>query len=99
MRHSLKRAGVVDQNPDTRRYRLGWRVRVMAAGAGDLVLVRAARPLLQGLVAQTGEVALLRVQEANRCLTVMREESQSSLRGGGWVGRLPPCTTRPRVAP
>lgn len=59
----------------------------MAAGAGDQVLVRAARPILQALVARTGEVALLTVQEANRGLTVMREESQNSLRRGGWIGQ------------
>lgn len=90
MLQALRRANVVEQDPETRRYRLGWRVRVMAAGAGDQVLVRAARPLLQALVARTGEVALLSVQEANRSLTVMREESQNSLRGGGWVGRRSP---------
>jgi DNA-binding IclR family transcriptional regulator len=87
MLRSLSRAHVLEQDPETRRYRLGWRVRVMAAGAGDQVLIRAARPVLQTLVARTGEVALLSVQEANRSLTVMREESQNSLRGGGWVGR------------
>ena len=90
MLQSLRRAHVVEQDPETRRYRLGWRVRVMAAGAGDQLLIRAARPMLQTLVARTGEVALLSVQEANRSLTVMREESQNSLRGGGWVGRRSP---------
>jgi IclR family transcriptional regulator, acetate operon repressor len=90
MLRSLSRAHVLEQDPETRRYRLGWRVRVMAAGAGDQVLIRAARPVLQTLVARTGEVALLSVQEANRSLTVMREESQNSLRGGGWVGRRSP---------
>jgi DNA-binding IclR family transcriptional regulator len=98
MLQALKRAHVLDQDPETRRYRLGWRVRVMAAGAGDQVLVRAARPLLQTLVARTGEVALLSVQEANRSLTVMREESQNSLRGGGWLGAVPRCITPPRGA-
>lgn len=87
MLKSLRHSRVVEQDPESRRYRLGWRVRVLAAGAGDQMLVRAARPRLQTLVARTGEVALLSVQEANRCLTVMREESQNSLRGGGWVGR------------
>lgn len=90
MLKALRQAHVVEQDPETRRYRLGWRVRVMAAGAGDQVLIRAARPMLQALVARTGEVALLSVQEANRSLTVMREESQNSLRGGGWVGRRSP---------
>jgi len=87
MLKSLCQAQVVEQDPDSHRYRLGWRVRVMAAGAGDQILVRASRPILQALVARTGEVALLTVQEANRGLTVMREESQNSLRRGGWIGQ------------
>lgn len=87
MLKSLCQAQVLEQDPESHRYRLGWRVRVMAAGAGDQTLVRASRPILQALVARTGEVALLTVQEANRGLTVMREESQNSLRRGGWIGQ------------
>ena len=87
MLKSLSQARVVEQDPDSRRYRLAWRMRVMAAEAGDQTLIRAAHPMLKNLVAGTGEVALLSVQEANRCLTVMREESRGLLVGGGWVGR------------
>lgn len=84
---SLRRTGIVEQDQESHRYRLGWRIRVMASGAGDQLLVNAARPVLQTVVARTGEVALLSVQEANRSLTVMRQESQNTLQGGGWVGR------------
>lgn len=87
MLKSLRQAQVVEQDPYSHRYRLGWKVQVLAAGAGDQVLVGASRPILQALVARTGEVALLTVQEANRGLTVMREESQNSLRRGGWIGQ------------
>ena len=87
MLKSLRQAQVVEQDPYSHRYRLGWKVQVLAAGAGDQVLVSAARPILQALVARTGEVALLTVQEANRGLTVMREESQNTLRRGGWIGQ------------
>lgn len=87
MLKSLCHAQVLEQDPFTHRYRLGWRVRVLAAGAGDQILVHAARPILQALVARTGEVALLTVQEANRGLTVMREEPQNPLRRGGWIGQ------------
>jgi DNA-binding IclR family transcriptional regulator len=87
MLKSLCQAQVLEQDPYSHRYRLGWRVRVLAAGAGDQVLVHAARPILQALVARTGEVALLTVQEANQGLTVMREESQNTQRRGGWIGQ------------
>ncbi|MCR6487447.1 IclR family transcriptional regulator [Amycolatopsis sp. OK19-0408] len=98
MLHALERGGLVEQDPRTRRYRLGWSLLVLAAGAGDAALLRAARPVLRKLVARTGEVALLSVQRGNRSLTVLREESSQSLRAGGWVGRSSPmhCTASGR---
>jgi DNA-binding IclR family transcriptional regulator len=99
MLHALERSGLVEQDPETRRYRLGWSLLVLAAGAGDAALLRAARPVLRRIVARTGEVALLSVQRGNRSLTVLREESAQSLRAGGWVGRSSPmhCTASGRA--
>ena len=99
MLKALARTGLVEQDPDRRTYRLGWNLRVLAAGAGDYPLVRASRPALQPLVAKTGEVALLSVQSGNRSLTVLREESHQSLQAGGWVGRRSPmhCTASGRA--
>ena len=90
MLKALARTGLVEQDPDRRTYRLGWNLRVLAAGSGDYPLVRASRPVLQAIVAKTGEVALLSVQSGNRSLTVLREESHQSLQAGGWVGRRSP---------
>lgn len=90
MLKALVRGGLLEQDGTTRKYRLGWHLRVLATQAGDDLLVRACRPVLQKLVAATGEVALLSVQEGNRSLTVLREESQQSLQAGGWVGRRSP---------
>lgn len=87
MLKELAVSGLVEQSAQTRKYRLGWNLRVLAAESGDSLLVRAAKPILQQLVASTGEVALLSVQEGCHCLTVLREESSQSLRAGGWVGR------------
>lgn len=99
MLKSLARSGLVEQDPDRRTYRLGWNLRILSTGAGNYPLVQATRPALQALVAKTGEVALLSVQEGNRCLTVLREESQNSLQAGGWVGRRSPmhCTASGRA--
>jgi DNA-binding IclR family transcriptional regulator len=88
MLKSLARTGLVEQHPQTRRYRLGWSLRVLAASAGNDALLTASRPVLQALVAKTKEVALLSVQEGHRSLTVLREESRHSLQAGGWVGRV-----------
>ncbi|MCM3810670.1 IclR family transcriptional regulator [Streptomyces malaysiensis] len=99
MLHALQRSGLVEQDEETRRYRLGWPLLVLASGAGDTALLRAARPVLRKVVAHTGEVALLSVQQGNRSLTVLREESAQSLRAGGWVGRSSPmhCTASGRA--
>ncbi|QUH06010.1 IclR family transcriptional regulator [Saccharopolyspora erythraea] len=99
MLKALERGGLVEQDPQTRRYRLGWTLLVLAASAGDEALLRAARPALRGIVARTGEVALLSVQRGNRSFTVLREESNQSLRAGGWVGRSSPmhCTASGRA--
>ncbi|MBI0377079.1 IclR family transcriptional regulator [Streptomyces asiaticus] len=99
MLQALGRGGLVEQDSQTKRYRLSWNMLVLAAGAGDSSLLRAARPVLRALVARTGEVALLSVQRGNRSLTVLREESNQSLRAGGWVGRSSPlhCTASGRA--
>ncbi|WP_200887855.1 IclR family transcriptional regulator [Rhodococcus opacus] len=90
MLEALERGGLVEQLADSKRYRLGWSLLVLATGAGDTPLLRASRPVLQTLVSRVGEVALLSVQQGNRSLTVLREESHQSLRAGGWVGRSSP---------
>lgn len=99
MLKALSRSGLVEQDPDRRTYRLGWNLRVLSTGAGNYPLVQTTRPALQALVAKTGEVSLLSVQEGNRSLTVLREESQWSLQAGGWVGRRSPmhCTASGRA--
>lgn len=99
MLRALESGGLVEQDPETRRYRLGWPLLVLASGAGNTALLRAARPALRKVVARTGEVALLSVQQGNRSLTVLRAESTQSLRAGGWVGRSSPmhCTASGRA--
>lgn len=51
------------------------------------------------VVFRVGEVVLLSVQQGNRSLTVLREESRQSLRAGGWAGGSPPmhCTASGRA--
>lgn len=90
MLKALAATGLVEQNPDTRNYRLGWQLYVVAAKAGDQRLVRTARPILHALVAETHETALLSVRQANRSFTILRERSTHSLQAGGWVGRTSP---------
>ncbi len=90
MLKALAATGLVEQNPDTRGYRLGWQLHALAAKAGDQRLVRTAQPILRALVAETHETALLSVPQANRSFTILRERSTHSLQAGGWVGRTSP---------
>lgn len=90
MLKALAKTDLLYQDPEDRTYQLGWQLQVLAAGAGNQALVRAARPVLQGLVARTGETALISVQQGKASLTVLREDSHRSLRAGGWVGRSSP---------
>lgn len=86
----LASAGLLEQNPATRGYRLGWQVRLLATRAGDHRLLIAAEPALRELVALTKETALLSVLQGNRSFTVARERSPQSVQAGGWVGRTSP---------
>lgn len=90
MLKALAKADLLYQDPEDRTYQLGWQLQVLAAGAGNQALVRTARPVLQGLVARTGETALISVQQGKDSLTVLKEDSHRSLRAGGWVGRSSP---------
>jgi IclR family KDG regulon transcriptional repressor len=96
---TLLDCGLVERDPGTRAYRLGWRFYAMAAGAGDAQLLAAARPVLQGLVARVGESAHLSVLDGADVLTVLSEAPASAVRAVGWVGRRVPahCTSAGRA--
>jgi DNA-binding IclR family transcriptional regulator len=90
MLKSLSACGLVEQDPATRAYRLGWQLYALAASSGDQRLLALGRPVLADLSAQTGEVALLSVLRGSRVLTVLRQDSPRLLQAGGWVGLTSP---------
>jgi IclR family KDG regulon transcriptional repressor len=96
---TLLDTGLVERDPGTRAYRLGWRLYAMAAGAGDARLLAAARPVLHALVARVGESAHLSVLDGTDVLTVLSEAPASAVRAAGWVGRRVPahCTSSGRA--
>jgi IclR family KDG regulon transcriptional repressor len=87
--------GLVDRDPDTRAYRLGWRIYAMAQMAGSRHLLDAARPLLTDLVARFGEGAHLSVLQGGEVVTVLSEQSPHAVRAVNWIGRTTPayCTS------
>jgi DNA-binding IclR family transcriptional regulator len=90
MLKTLAATGLLEQDAETRAYRLGWQTYRLAARAGDHRLLTASRPALRMLVARTRETALLSVLSGNRSLTVARESSPQDLQHAGWVGRTSP---------
>jgi IclR family transcriptional regulator, KDG regulon repressor len=87
----LADAGLVERDPETLAYRLGWRVFGLAANAGEHRLVAAAPPCLRGLVARFEESAHLSVLQGSGVLTVHSESPAQAVHAVNWVGRVVPA--------
>jgi DNA-binding IclR family transcriptional regulator len=92
---TLAEYGLVERDPDTRAYRIGWRVYAMAQVAGSRRMLDAAAPLLEALVARFGEGAHLSVLQGNDVLTVLSRQSPHAVQAVNWIGRTTPahCTS------
>lgn len=86
----LSESGLVDRDPDTRAYRLGWRLFALAARAGQPRLRQAAATFVRRLTEEFGERAYLSVLEGGEVLTVMSESPPHTLQPASWVGRSHP---------
>ncbi|CAN5808434.1 IclR family transcriptional regulator [soil metagenome] len=85
---TLGRSGMVTQDPDTGRYRLGLRMlRFGTAVLSRLDLRDVARTHLRTLSRETGETATLSVSGGGEALTVDYVQSPSSVRSVAEVGR------------
>lgn len=97
---ALQAHRLIDQDPETRRYRLGFGLfdlgsRVIAR----LDSVEAAHPYLQALVRETGETAHLAILDQGTAYYVAKVEGSRSLRMPSQVGRRNPihCTAVGKV--
>jgi len=88
---ALHRFGLVDRDPGTRAYRLGWGVFALAARAGDTRLLSAGERALRELVDTLGERVHLTVLQGPDVLTVLSESPPVALQAAGWVGRAVPA--------
>ena len=86
----LAEHGLVERDPDSLAYRLGWRLFALAGAAGDERLAAAAPAALRGLVHALGEVAHLSVLQDAGVLTVMSESPPHTVQAVNWVGRVVP---------
>jgi DNA-binding IclR family transcriptional regulator len=88
----LAQSGLVERDPDTRRYRLGWRLFTLATNAGEPALLDAAHGALDQLVAELGETVHLSVLRDGAVHTLLSRSPPSSVAASGWTGRTVPVT-------
>jgi IclR family KDG regulon transcriptional repressor len=90
---TLAEHGLVERDPDTLSYRIGWQVFALAARAGEPRLLASAPRLLRELVNGLGESAHLSVREGASVLTLLSESPASAIHAPGLVGALTPLAT------
>ena len=90
---TLAEHGLVERDPDTLAYRVGWQVFVLAARAGEPRLLAAAPRLLHGLVQRLGESAHLSVRQGTSVLTILSEAPASAIHAPAPVGTLTPLAS------
>jgi IclR family transcriptional regulator, KDG regulon repressor len=96
----LSDARLVDRDPASLAYRLGWRFFALAARAGQLQLRNAAVGFVRRLTDEFGESAYLSVLDGREVLTLMSESPIHTVHAAGWVGRSHPyayCTSAGRA--
>ena len=86
---TLEHHGLVERDPDSNRYRLGFAVLRLAAAAGHEPLVRLAHPVLRRLADATGETVNLAV--ARRLELVYADQVQARhVMAPNWLGHRVP---------
>lgn len=97
---TLQHEGLVGQNPETGKYRLGVGLVSLAGVALGRINVRgAAQPYLDELVQETQETVTVDILAGAVCLIVEQKESPQPVRYVSWIGRRFPlhCTASGKV--
>ncbi len=88
---AMDRAGFLERDPVTARYRVSMRLAAFAEVARRATsLQRRARPILERLSAETGETCNLAVLDGSEAVNVEVVESPRPIMHVGWVGRRLP---------
>jgi DNA-binding IclR family transcriptional regulator len=97
---TLQRHGLVEQNSETEKYRLGYGlVRLSGAVVAEMDVVRAARPLLSQLAKEAGETVNLAIQQGDEIVQIEQMTPPRQLVSVNWVGKQVPlhCTSNGKV--
>ncbi len=97
---TLAGRGLVERNPATDKYRLGFGlIHLAGAALAGMDLIREARPILEDLTERTKETVNLAVLDGDRVLHIDQITSMRSIVSVSWVGRRTPyhCTSNGKV--
>src|SRR2546421_3970893 len=97
---TLAERGLIERDPDTERYRLGFGlIRLAGAAMAGLDLVRTARPVLEDLADRTRETVTLGVLSGEDMIYVDQATGARSIVSVSWVGKRTPlhCTASGKV--
>jgi IclR family acetate operon transcriptional repressor len=97
---TLAERRLVERNPATDKYRLGFgMIHLAAAAMGGLDLVHQARPILESLADRTNETVNLAVLDGDRVVHIDQIAGTRSIVSVSWVGRRTPyhCTANGKV--
>jgi IclR family acetate operon transcriptional repressor len=97
---TLQRHDLVDQNPDTEKYRLGHGlVRLAGSVTAAMDLVKASGPGLRDLASATEETVNLAILQGDRVINIDQITPVNQLVNVNWVGKQTPlhCTSNGKV--
>ncbi|TMF89857.1 MAG: IclR family transcriptional regulator [Chloroflexi bacterium] len=88
---TLQEHGLVEQNPTTEKYRLGYGlVRLAGAVVAELDLARASRSVLQELATRTGETVNLAILQGEQVVNIDQIAAPNLVVNVNWVGKQTP---------
>ena len=88
---TLQEHGLVEQNPTTERYRLGYGlVRLAGSVVAELDLARTARPVLEELAMRTGETVNLAILQGDQVVNIDQIAAPNLVVNVNWVGKQTP---------
>ena len=88
---TLQEHGLVEQNPTTERYRLGYGlVRLAGAVVAELDLARVSRSVLEQLAFRTGETVNLAILQGDQVVNIDQIAAPNLVVNVNWVGKQTP---------